>query len=197
MNLALFGTVFAVLFVAELPDKTMIATLVMGSRSNSRAVWLGAGSAFVAQVALSCVAGRLILLLPHRVVLIFETVLFLGGAFYLLFVPKQHEEEKGEEAADHESLGSFLRVAGSAFLVIFISEFGDLTQLLVINFVAKSHDILTVFIAGSCALIAISGIAALSGRVLLRVLPLSAIRKGGGVILAGFGIYSLVAIFAR
>jgi Ca2+/H+ antiporter, TMEM165/GDT1 family len=197
VNLALFATVFGVLFIAELPDKTMIATLVMGSRSNPRAVWLGAGSAFVAQVALSCLAGRLILLLPHSVVHIFETVLFLGGAAYLLFVNEKTAEEEGEAEARNERLGTFLRVTASAFVVIFVGEFGDLTQLLTMNFVAKSHDMLTVFVAASLALVAISGIAALSGRVLLRVLPLAIIRKAGGLVLLGFGIYSLVTIFVR
>ncbi len=197
MNLALFATVFGVLFIAELPDKTMIATLVMGSRSNPRAVWLGAGSAFVAQVALSCVAGRLILLLPHSIVRIFETVLFLGGATYLLLGKEKTAEEEGEAEARNERLGTFIRVAASAFAVIFIGEFGDLTQLLTMNFVAKSHDMLTVFVAASLALIAISGIAALSGRALLRILPLAVIRKAGGVVLLGFGVYSLVTIFAH
>jgi putative Ca2+/H+ antiporter (TMEM165/GDT1 family) len=197
MNLALFGTVFAVIFIAELPDKTMIATLVMGSRSDPRAVWLGAGSAFITHVALACVAGRLILLLPHTLVLIFETVLFLGGALYLLFIPEKAEVAVGEEAAQHEKMGSFLRVSASAFAVIFIGEFGDLTQLLILNFVAKSHNVLTVFIAASFALVTIAGIAALSGRALMKVLPLAVIRKAGGVVLAGFGIYSLVTIFVH
>lgn len=194
MNLALFVTVFGVLFIAELPDKTMIATLVMGSRSNPRAVWLGAATAFVGQVALSCAAGRLILLLPRGVVHVFEAALFLGGAAYLLLLSEDKEREKGEEEAHHKRTGTFARVVASAFLVIFIGEFGDLTQILTINFVAKSHDVLTVFVAASCALVAISGIAALSGRALLRILPLGRIRKLGGLVLLGFGAYSVITL---
>jgi len=194
VNLALAATVFGVIFVAELPDKTMIATLLMGSRSNPRAVWIGAALAFICQMAIAAVAGRFLSLLPHLALEIVVTLLFLGGAAYLLFVPESEEIAEGEAEAESEAAGSLLRVAVTAFGVIFIGEFGDLTQILAANFVARSHQPWIVFIASSLALLCVSALAAFGGQALLRVLPLSRIRKGGGLLLAAFGIYSLVSI---
>ena len=42
MNLAVVGTVFAIIFAGELPDKTMVASLVMSTRGRPFEVWLGA-----------------------------------------------------------------------------------------------------------------------------------------------------------
>src|ERR1700735_5645322 len=53
----LLVTVFAVTFVSELPDKSMFATLVLGTRSRGGHVWLGAAAAFAVHVTLSVRAG--------------------------------------------------------------------------------------------------------------------------------------------
>jgi putative Ca2+/H+ antiporter (TMEM165/GDT1 family) len=193
VNLGLALAVFGVIFVAELPDKTMIATVVMGSRSSALPVWIGASCAFVVHMGIASVAGHFLALLPHRALEIIVTILFLGGAAYLLFVPEKSELTKGEAEAAAEASGAFVKVAATSFAVIFIGEFGDLTQILAANFVARSHQALTVFIAGTIALITVSALGSFGGRALLRVLPLSRIRLGGGILLAGFGIYSLIS----
>jgi putative Ca2+/H+ antiporter (TMEM165/GDT1 family) len=81
---------------------------------------------------------------------------------------------------------------GTAFVVIFIGEFGDLTQILTANLAAKYHQPVTVFIGAFAALASVAALGAFTGRALLRYLPLSVIRKVGGALLAGFAIYSLV-----
>lgn len=52
--------------MAELPDKTMIATIVLSSRSRPLPVWIGAALAMVVNAAVAVLAGRLLELLPHR-----------------------------------------------------------------------------------------------------------------------------------
>ena len=79
-----------------------------------------------------------------------------------------------------------------AFSVIFLAEFGDLSQILVANFTAKSHLPLETFLGASIGLVSVAALGAFSGTALLRVLPLSLIRRAGGVLLLGLGIYSLV-----
>jgi putative Ca2+/H+ antiporter (TMEM165/GDT1 family) len=191
VNLGLAASVFGVMFLAELPDKTMIATVLMGSRSRASAVWLGASAAFLVHMAIAAIAGHFLALLPHRAVEAVVTVLFLGGAAFLLFVPESEQIEEGEEEGEAEQPGAYAKVAVTAFGVILIGEFGDLTQILAANFVARSHQPVTVFVAASLALICVSALGAFGGRALLRVLPLSRIRKAGGVLLALFGLYGL------
>jgi putative Ca2+/H+ antiporter (TMEM165/GDT1 family) len=183
---------FALIFVAELPDKTMIATLIMGSRYRPVLIWIGATLAFAIHVTIAVLAGRLLALLPHRWVEAVTALLFAGGAAYLLFVPEKEEEVEGEEEVEDAPPG--LKPIGTAFVVIFVGEFGDLTQILTANLAAKYHQPVSVFIGAFAALTSVAALGAFGGRALLRVLPLTVIRKAGGVLLAGFAVYTLVTL---
>jgi hypothetical protein len=204
MQLGLIAGVFALMFVAELPDKTMIATLIMGSRYRPLFVWIGATAAFAFHMTLAVVVGRLLQLLPHAWVEGVTALLFAGGAIYLLVssedeATKEGEEdvEEGEEIED-EVVGTWrggLRPIGTAFMVIFLGEFGDLTQILAANLAAKYHDPLSVWIGATAAMASVAAVGAFGGRALVRFLPLAVIRKGGGVLLAIFAIYTIVRIF--
>lgn len=198
MSAGVIATVFVLVAAAELPDKTMIATLIMGSRSRPIFVWLGAGGAFLVHVALAVGAGRAIELLPHQALEIVVTSLFFAGAVLLLVVPERRARAEGEREADEVDPVPTKpwKVMVSAFAVIIVGEFGDLTQLLTINLVGKYHQPLSVFVGAYAGLLAASAAGAFGGRALLRVLPLDWIRRAGGVALLGFaayGIYSLAA----
>jgi Ca2+/H+ antiporter, TMEM165/GDT1 family len=193
MPVAIALTVFGLVLVAELPDKTMIATLIMGSRYRPVLVWLGAVAAFAVHVTLAVAVGRLLQLLPHRWVEGITAVLFAGGALYLLLVPEKEEEATGERATERAGRTGGLRTVATAFTIIFIGEFGDLTQILTANLAARYHDPVAVFAGALAALVVVSAIAAFGGRALLRVAPLVVIRKIGGVVLAGFAVYSIVS----
>jgi Ca2+/H+ antiporter, TMEM165/GDT1 family len=190
MNFTVLAITFGLIFVAELPDKTMIATIVMASRYRPLPVWIGAALAMVVNSAVAVLAGRLLELLPHRWVEAVVAVLFAGGALYLIFVKESAETHEGEEEADKVKSGR--RVALGAFTVIVVAELGDLTQILTANLVARYHAPLAVFVGSATALVSVMGLGVIGGRVLLRVLPLSTIRRVAGLILAGFAIFTAV-----
>jgi putative Ca2+/H+ antiporter (TMEM165/GDT1 family) len=224
VSISVIATVFALIAVAELPDKTMIATLVMGARGRPLLVWLGASGAFFVHVTVAVAAGRFLELLPHRTVQIVVTVIFLLGAAYLLFIPEKSEEARGAREAEGElprgdaqpgavlapadasgarlaaaagagapiATATAWRIVAGAFGVILVGEIGDLTQLLVLNLSAHYHKPFSVFTGALAGLVFISAVAAFSGQALLRVLPLALIRRAGGVVLLGFGVYSIV-----
>jgi putative Ca2+/H+ antiporter (TMEM165/GDT1 family) len=194
VNAATVCTVFAVIAVAELPDKTMIATLVMGSRGDPLFVWIGSAAAFCVHVALAVLAGQLLVRLPHTALQIVVASVFALGAAYLLIVPERVETARGEHEGRRGRLNPRWAVALSAFGVILVGEFGDLTQLLTVNFVARTHSPWSVAVGAGAAMLTVSGIGAFSGRALLRVLPTSLIRRGGGVVLAGFAIGTAVSL---
>ena len=192
MHPGLIVGVFALIFVAELPDKTMIATLILGSRHRPVLVWIGATAAFGFHAGIAVLAGRLLALLPHRWVELVTALLFAGGAAYLLLVSEKEEAEAGLEEVEAAPAG--LRPIATTFVVIFVGEFGDLTQILTANLAAKYHQPLSVFIGAFAALAAVAAIGAFGGRALLKVLPLAVVRKAGGVLLAGFSVYTLVTL---
>lgn len=187
---------FWLVALAELPDKTMIATLVLGSRYRPVLVWAGTAAAFTVHAALAVAAGGLVALLPHRALEVVTTVLFAGGAAYLFFVPERREEQHGAAAAAKVAAAGPGRVVATAFAVIAVGELGDLTQLLMLNLAARYHQPVPVFVGAAAALVGVAALGAWGGRSLVRRVPLQLVRRAGGVALLGFaayGIYSLVA----
>lgn len=192
MNVGEFAGIFALMFLLELPDKTMVATIVMSTRARPSSIVLGASAGFIVQMGIAVSAGGLISLLPVHAKDAVVAALFLGGAGYLLFVSGRKAEEQGEHEATPEHAATRLREILTAFGVIFVGEFGDLTQILTANLAAKYHSPAEVFIGAFAGLATVAALGAFGGRALLRVLPLAVIRKAGGVLLAGFAIYTLV-----
>jgi putative Ca2+/H+ antiporter (TMEM165/GDT1 family) len=190
---ALLG-IFALIFLLELPDKTMVATIVMSSRARPLAVALGASAGFVVQMGIAVGAGGLLALLPLRVKDVIVGLLFLGGAAYLLLVKEKDQEAQGERAAAQEKRSTWARELFTAFSVIFVGEFGDLTQIQAANFATKLHQPFEVFAACSAALICVAFLGAFAGQALQRVVPLSKIRLGGGLIFLVLGVYTFVRL---
>ena len=144
MSPAVFLTVFAVTFVAELPDKSLFASLVLGTRYRALWVWLGVTAAFAVHVTIAVVAGGLLNLLPHRLVLAIVALLFAAGSIYLLFGSEEDTKSEGEEEVEaamsaHSGRGARTAILTS-FGVIFVGEFGDITQIATANFAARYDD---------------------------------------------------------
>ena len=194
MNLGTFAGIFALMFILELPDKTFIAMVVMSTRARPLMILIGASVALTIHMALAVAAGSLLTLFPTHVKDLIVGVLFLAGAGYLLFVPEKKEEQEGEREGLAEKSGTPWKEISTAFVVMFVGEFGDLTQIQAANFAAKLHQPLEVFVASSLALICVSAVGAYGGLALQRVIPLAKIRIGGGLVFAGLGTYTLIRL---
>jgi putative Ca2+/H+ antiporter (TMEM165/GDT1 family) len=185
-------TVFALILPAELPDKTMVATLVLATRFPPLPVWIGVVVGFAVQSAVAVAAGGLVSLLPSRVVHAVTAVMFGIGAIVLLREKDtdlaEEEREIAAELADEPPQPSFRRAALTSFGVLFAAEWGDLSQILTANFAAKYGDPAAVFIGSWLALAVVAGIAVLGGRALIRVVPLTWVRR------LAAGLFSAMAI---
>jgi putative Ca2+/H+ antiporter (TMEM165/GDT1 family) len=179
-------TVFALILPAELPDKTMVATLVLATRFPPLPVWVGVTAGFAVQSAVAVAAGGLVSLLPDEVVHGVTAGMFALGAVLLLREKDtdiaEEEREIAEELADEPPKPSFRRVALTSFGVLFAAEWGDLSQVLTANFAAKYGDPLAVFLGSFLALAAVAGIAVIFGRALIRVVPLNWVRRLAAVL---------------
>jgi Ca2+/H+ antiporter, TMEM165/GDT1 family len=194
MNVGTFVGIVALMFVLELPDKTFLATVIMATRARPLMVVVGGASALVIQMGIAVGAGSLLTLFPVHWKDLIVGVLFLGGAAYLLFVPESEEEEKGQREAAIEKAATRWKEITTAFVVIFIGEFGDLTQIQAANFEARLHQPLEVFLASSLALVAVTFLGAYSGRALQKRISLKHIRLFGGVVFAGLGLATLISL---
>lgn len=99
LDLAVIATVFGLVFVAELPDKTAVAGLVLGARFPARWVFAGMAAAFLVHVVIATAAGSLLSLLPHRPVEAVVGALFLLGAVLIWREGVEDEEEEEAEVA--------------------------------------------------------------------------------------------------
>jgi Ca2+/H+ antiporter, TMEM165/GDT1 family len=194
-------TVFALILPAELPDKTMVATLVLATRYPPLPVWIGVVVGFAVQSAVAVAAGGLVSLLPDEVVHGVTAGMFALGAIILLREKDrdivEEEREITEELADDPPQASFRRVALTSFGVLFAAEWGDLSQVLTANFAAKYGDPAAVFLGAWLALAVVAGLAVLFGRALIRVVPLVWVRRlAAGLFVAMATVTALEAAHA-
>ncbi|WP_290725473.1 TMEM165/GDT1 family protein [Gordonia sp. UBA6683] len=83
---SVFFAVMSSFFLAELGDKTMLATITLSAHSNWLGVWIGSTIGMVAADALAIAIGALLgKHLPERTIAIGASVLFFGFAAWLLF----------------------------------------------------------------------------------------------------------------
>ncbi|MFL6114903.1 MAG: TMEM165/GDT1 family protein [Catenulispora sp.] len=197
MNATALVTAFGVVFLAELPDKTAIASLVLGTKYRPSWVFSGVAAAFALHVVLAVAAGSLLSLVPERPLQAIVAALFLLGAVLMLRSHgKEEGEEEVEEAPDLGTRPGFRKVAWTAFGVILVAEFGDLTQIVTANLAAKYGDPLAVGIGAALGLWAVGGLAIVGGRGLLKVLPLHLIVRAAAlvmVVLAGVSLWKAIA----
>jgi putative Ca2+/H+ antiporter (TMEM165/GDT1 family) len=160
--------VFGVIFIAELPDKSFFAALILGSRYKGWYVWLGAATAFLIHVVIAVAAGKLLTLLPHRIVEAVIAALFLAGALLLFF--GKHGLEEHPLHIDRTSLQPrFSKVFATAFSVTFLGEWGDITQITTANYAARYHAPLSVGIGAVAALWAVSALAITAGSKVFKL----------------------------
>ena len=188
MHIGIIAAVFPIIFVGELPDKTMFASLVMSTRGKPLSVWLGAAAAFLVHVVIATTIGvALFHLLPHRVLDGIVAFIFLIGAALAI---REARKENGEDGLVKEEAASGRRVVTTAFVVIFLAEWGDLTQILTANLAAHYHSPLSVGVGALAALWAVAGLAVVGGQSLLRVVKIGTVRYITAVALVGLAAWA-------
>ena len=188
MDLAAALTALALIVPVELPDKTFVATLVLSTRFRPELVWVGVGLAFAVQTAIAVTLGGFLARLPTTPVTIAAALLFTAGAVYLWRSASQADEEEAKAEQEFESKvgagATGLRVVATSFLVLFLAEWGDLSQLLTAGLAARTGDPVSVFAGAWAALLLVSGLAALLGRALLARIRLATVRRVGATVCA-------------
>jgi putative Ca2+/H+ antiporter (TMEM165/GDT1 family) len=186
ISITVTALVFGVIFLAELPDKTALAGLVLGTRYRAGYVFAGVAAAFLLHVVLAVAAGSVLTLLPQQIVHALTGVLFLGGAAMLL-LKKGEDEEEIKKPADQ----SFWKVAGTGFMLILVAEFGDLTQIMTANLAARYDDPISVGLGAVLGLWAVAGLGIVGGKALMKRVPLRLITQIAALLMLGLGVWSL------
>jgi putative Ca2+/H+ antiporter (TMEM165/GDT1 family) len=184
-------TAFAVILVAELPDKTALASLVLGTRYRPRPALCGIAAGFTVHVLLAVLAGSLLRLLPQHILEIVVGALFAGSGLVLLV----RRPPVDEESAPQRDARGFWAIAGTSFVVILVAEFGDLTQLVIANLVARYADPIAVGAGALLAMCTVAAAAVFGGRNLLRLVPATLLTRVAGAIMLVLAGFSLATAF--
>jgi putative Ca2+/H+ antiporter (TMEM165/GDT1 family) len=186
VSLVTVAIVFVAIFPVELPDKTFIATLVLATRYRPLLVWIGVTSAFLVQTVVAVTFGGLLAQLPRTPVEVAAALLFLVGGIILLRGVSDADEEETLTEAEFASKGAAgatgIRAVATCFTVLFLAEWGDLSQLLTASLAMRYDDPLSVGLGAFLALATVAALGAALGRVLLRRIRLAWIRTTGGAV---------------
>ena len=188
----LFATVFGFIFVAELPDKTALASLVLATRHRPLPVFLGAALALAIQSVVAVAAGHLFSLLPATTVHVGAAVLFLVSAIFMWRRRPDEERDAKAEGVEQDRRG-FFRAFWIVFTVVFIAEWGDLTQIATAGFEARYQSPLLVFGAATCALWSVAALAVLIGNRAGRLLDPRVTQRVAAVLFGLVGVALLVS----
>ena len=183
MDWKLLATTYGIIFVAEIPDKTALASLVLATRHRALPVFLGAGLALTVQSIVAVAAGQLVSLLPPGAIHLGAGVLFLLSAL-LMWLRKT---EASKEVAGADAPG-FWRVLAKVFVVIFIAEWGDLTQVGTAALAARYRAPGTIFLGSAAALWSVMAIAVFVGNRAGRLLDPVLTQKIAALLFAAVGV---------
>lgn len=193
MDFGLAASIFGFIFLAELPDKTALASLVLATRYKPLIVFAGAAAAFVIQSLVAILIGGLFTFLPEAIVHRAAGVLFLIFAFFMWRRSDEDEEKDVEKETEGKKPG-FLAGVWTTFIVVFLAEWGDLTQLATATLEAKYRDPVTVFVGATLALWAVAGVAIVIGNRAGKLFNPEITKRIAAVIFALLGLALLIGI---
>jgi Ca2+/H+ antiporter, TMEM165/GDT1 family len=167
--LPLVASTFGLIFIAELPDKTSLASLVLATQYPLRQVVFGAWMAFLVQTLVAVAAGSLLQLLPSQPVRVASGFGFF--VFALIAARRDLDKEEREEEQKTVIAGRVRPPWLACFMVVFAAEWGDITQLATAALVAQTGQPIPVALGAVLALWSVTLLAAFAGARLGRYLP--------------------------
>ncbi|MPZ53394.1 MAG: UPF0016 domain-containing protein [Acidimicrobiia bacterium] len=192
MDLGALLQAFVTVFPAELPDKSMFATIALVTHYHRPvAVWLGVSSAFVVHVAIAVLAGGLLGLLPDLVVGIITAALFGIGAI-LLFRSARQASDDEEVDLEGRSEVSALRVALISFGVVAVAEWGDLTQLATAGLASRSTSPVSIGVGAWLAMISVAALGVTLGRRLTSRVSFEKVNYLAAAVFAALCIWTAI-----
>jgi putative Ca2+/H+ antiporter (TMEM165/GDT1 family) len=174
----------ALVFIAELGDKSQLMSMTFATRYRARTVILGAGIACTLTNLVSALVGNAIGdALPQHAVRVAAGILFLLFAALTL----RHLTTQ-DEVKERMSGGAAVIVVGVAFI---LAELGDKTMLATMALSTQYHWSL-IWIGSTIGMLISIVLAVLVGRTLFHRLPTKAVHLISALLFAGVGIWMLV-----
>ncbi len=178
------GATFLLISLAEIGDKSQLVCMTLAARHRGLPVVIGAISAFAVLNLLAVLFGAAVAAwLPEWVVSVGVAALFAIFGISSLRYKEEDEDEDVEEKPGHG-------VFATTFLLIFLAEFGDKTQIAVAG-MGSSTAPGAVWIGATLALGCTSVLGVIAGRKFLHKLPLLWIHRISGMFFLALAVYAI------
>ena len=177
------ASTFGLIAAAEIGDKSQLVCMTLAARHKALPIVLGATAAFAVLNLLAVLFGAAVAhWLPEWVVGTAVVVLFAGFGLRALLTKAEDEAGEFVEKSGHG-------VLVTTFLLIFVAELGDKTQLTLAGLGAALPPA-PVWVGGTLALATTSMLGVWAGRALLRRIPLHWLHRLSGILFLGFAAYA-------
>jgi len=186
VNFAALAASFALIFVAELPDKTAYTMLLLAARGRPLQVFAGSCAAFAVQGLVAVALGSLAARLSPDLIRYLAAAMFLGFGLWLLLSKLEPDAQQAPLSRN--------RALAQSFALVFLAELGDATQLGTAALVARLHDRWSVYAGATLALCAVAFLAVTIGGTVGARLPKRVLRRCAGVLFCIFAVVSLAFV---
>ena len=190
MDISVILVVFVVIFISELPDKSLLSSLVLSSRYPARYIWLGAAAAFLIHVVIAVSIGKILGLLPHKTLEAIVALVFLAGALIMFFGKHGVDDELQKNSKHVSKTYNGWKLFTAAFGITFLGEWGDITQITTINYEAHYHMPWSVGIGALLALWSVTALAVTFGAKAVNLVPAKVLQRVSAGLLFCFAIIS-------
>ncbi len=181
-----FWISFALIFVAELGDKSQLMAMTFAARYRAwtilAAITAATAVVHLFSVALGAIVGAA---LPTDAISIFAGIAFIGFGLWTLRGDELDEDDEARARRTNRSV--FFTVA----LAFFLAELGDKTMLATVT-LATDHGWFGTWLGSTVGMVAADALAIVVGQQLGARLPERMVKIGAAVIFFAFGIFLLV-----
>jgi Ca2+/H+ antiporter, TMEM165/GDT1 family len=179
---------FGVVFLAEIGDKTQLTAMALATRYPWKRVFLGIAAAFALLNLGAVLVGKVLYaFLPIFWVKLASALLFLFFGVAALMA----KEEGGGEEEDVKGKNPI----ATAFVMIFLAELGDKTQLVTTSLAAQSRSLVGVFCGSTLALWSVSLLGIFCGKQLGKRLTIAHVHRASGILFLVFAAAILWQLF--
>ena len=192
MTMTQFLSVFGIVSLAELGDKTQLTAMTLATHYPWKKIFIGIASAFALLNLAAVFVGKILFafLSPFWIQLLSASLFLFFGINSLLEKDFDEHEEEDEERR-------FARRGpiATAFFMILLAELGDKTQLVTASLAAQQSP-LVVFLGSTLALWSVSLMGIFLGRQITRFIPLFWIHRAAGVLFLIFAGHNIWQAFS-
>ena len=185
MSIVFLLTSFLFIFLSAAPGRTTFVLIMLASKGHLKDIFWGAAAAFFIQCFISVLLGNVLMLLPQSVVELCAGIMFLYFSFSFW--------KESNHSLEIQSSTKKISIK-SVFTIVFLAEFGDVSQLAIAATASKSPSKMAIFIIAVIAMWIITGLSLCLGHNLKRISKTGFIQKMAAIF---FFLIGLFLIFSK